>query len=158
MRARGFTLVEVMVAMAVVAIALPAVLTALYQQIDNVGYLRDKSMAHMVAANKLAETRIIIGSTRSLQAGKDSGQAQLADRDWYWWLETTTTEVEQFFRIEITVAAEEEQRDNPLYTLVAFMSSDLQVDLQGLVPGGGGSGQPDGDPPADSSPQPSPQS
>jgi general secretion pathway protein I len=154
MRARGFTLVEVMVAMAVVAIALPAVLMALYQQIDDVGYLRDKSMAHMVAANKLAETRIIIGSTRSLQAGKDSGQAQLADRDWYWWLETTTTEVAQFFRIEITVAAEEEQRDNPLYTLVAFMSSDLQVDLQGLVPGGGG----DGDPPADPSPQPSPES
>jgi general secretion pathway protein I len=158
MRARGFTLVEVMVAMAVVAIALPAVLMALYQQIDDVGYLRDKSMAHMVAANKLAETRIIIGSTRSLQAGKDSGQAQLADRDWYWWLETTTTEVAQFFRIEITVAAEEEQRDNPLYTLVAFMSSDLQVDLQGLVPGGGGSGQTDGDPPADSSPQPGPES
>jgi general secretion pathway protein I len=158
MRARGFTLVEVMVAMAVVAIALPAVLMALYQQIDDVGYLRDKSMAHMVAANKLAETRIIIGSTRSLQAGKDSGQAQLADRDWYWWLETTTTEVAQFFRIEITVAAEEEQRDNPLYTLVAFMSSDLQVDLQGLVPGGGGSRQPGLDPPAGSSPPPSPES
>lgn len=134
MKARGFTLVEVMVALAVVAIALPAVLTALYQQIDDVGYLRDKSMAHMVAANKLAETRIIVGSTRSLQAGKDSGQMQLVDRDWYWWLETTTTEVEQFYRIEITVAAEEEQRDNPLYTLVAFMSGDLQLDLQGLVP------------------------
>jgi general secretion pathway protein I len=158
MRARGFTLVEVMVAMAVVAIALPAVLMALYQQIDDVGYLRDKSMAHMVAANKLAETRIIIGSTRSLQAGKDSGQAQLADRDWYWWLETTTTEVAQFFRIEITVAAEEEQRDNPLYTLVAFMSSDLQVDQQGLVPGGGGSRHPGLDPPADHTPPPRPES
>ena len=157
MRARGFTLVEVMVALAVVAIALPAVLTALYQQIDHVGYLRDKSMAHMVAANTLAETRIIIASTRSLQAGKDSGQAQLADRDWYWWLETTATEVGQFFRIEITVAAEEEQRDNPLYTLVAFMSSDLQADLQGLVPGGGGAGQSDGDPSAESSPQPGPE-
>lgn len=136
MKARGFTLVEVMVALAVVAIALPAVLTALYQQIDDVGYLRDKSMAHIVAANKLAETRIIVGSTRSLQAGKDSGQSQLADRDWYWWLETTTTEVEQFFRVEITVAAEEEQRDNPLYTLVAFMSGDLQLDLQSQVPPG----------------------
>ena len=157
MRARGFTLVEVMVALAVVAIALPAVLTALYQQIDDVGYLRDKSMAHMVAANTLAETRIIIASTRSLQAGKDSGQTQLAERDWYWWLETTTTEVGQFFRIEITVAAKEEQRDNPLYTLVAFMSSDLQVDLQGLVPGGGGPGQSNGDSSADSSPQPAPE-
>jgi len=143
MRARGFTLVEVMVALAVVAIALPALLTALYQQIDATGYLRDKSMAHMVAANKLAETRIVIGSTRSLQAGKDSGFMQFADRDWYWWLETSTTEVTQYFRIEITVALEEEQRERPLYTLVAFMSADFAVDLQGLDPGDSGdSGNP----------------
>ena len=56
------------------------------------------------------------------------------------------------------VAAKEEQRDNPLYTLVAFMSSDLQADLQGLVPAGGGSGQTDGDPSADSSAPLSPES
>ena len=151
MKARGFTLVEVMVALAVVAIALPAVLTALYQQIDDVGYLRDKSMAHMVAANKLAEMRLVIGSTRSLQAGKDSGQTELAERDWYWWLQTTTTEVAQFFRVEIVVAAEEEQRDRPLYTLVAFMSADLQVDLEALVPGSDETGPP-GDAPAAETP------
>jgi general secretion pathway protein I len=52
---RGFTLVEVMVALAVVAIALPALLVALSQHVDGTGYLRDKSLAQMVAANKLAE-------------------------------------------------------------------------------------------------------
>ena len=134
MRARGFTLVEVMVALAVVAIALPALMMSLYQQVDDTGYLRDKALAHMVAANKLAETRIVVASTRNLAAGKDAGLAQMADRDWYWWLETKKTEVENYFRIEITVAQDEGQQDQPLYSLVAFMSADLAVDLDAPDP------------------------
>ena len=107
MRARGFTLVEVMVALAIVAIALPALLMALYQQIDDTAYLRDKTLAYMVAENKLAEIRLVIGSTRNLSAGKDSGLASMADRDWYWLVEIKATEVEKFFRVDITVSLDE---------------------------------------------------
>ncbi len=82
-----------MVALAIVAIALPAVLMSLYQQIDDTAYLRDKTMAQMVAANKLAEMRLVIASTRVLSAGKDSGIAPMADREWHWWVETKPTEV-----------------------------------------------------------------
>ena len=134
MRARGFTLVEVMVALAIVAIALPALLMALYQQIDDTAYLRDKTLAYMVAENKLAEIRLVIGSTRNLSAGKDSGLASMADRDWYWWGETKATEVEKFFRVDITVSLDEEQQEQPLYTLSAFMSGDLETDAEGDLP------------------------
>jgi general secretion pathway protein I len=133
-RARGFTLVEVMVALAIVAIALPALLMALYQQIDDTAYLRDKTLAYMVAENKLAEIRLVIGSTRNLSAGKDSGLASMADRDWYWWVETKATEVEKFFRVDITVSLDEEQQEQPLYTLSAFMSGDLETDAEGDLP------------------------
>jgi general secretion pathway protein I len=133
-RSRGFTLVEVMVALAIVAIALPALLMSLYQQIDDTAYLRDKTLAYMVAENKLAEIRLVIGSTRNLSAGKDSGLASMADRDWYWWVETKATEVEKFFRVDITVSLDEEQQEQPLYTLSAFMSGDLETDAEGDLP------------------------
>ena len=134
MRSRGFTLVEMMVALAIVAIALPALLMSLYQQIDDTAYLRDKTLAYMVAENKLAEIRLVIGSTRNLSAGKDSGLASMADRDWYWWVETKTTEVENFFRVDITVSLDEQQQEQPLYTLSAFMSGDLETDDEGDLP------------------------
>ena len=149
MRARGFTLVEVMVALAIVAIALPAVLMALYQQVDDTGYLRDKTTAAMVAANKLAEMRLVIASTRTLTASKDNGQATMADRDWFWWVETKATEqVPQYYRIEIKVALLEDPREQPLYTLTAFMSGDLLVDPQGLE------GAPPDPNPDDANPEP----
>jgi len=129
-RVRGFTLVEVMVALAVVAIALPALLISLYQQVDSTGYLRDKSLAHMVAANKLSEVRILGDATQSLIRGRDSGVAQMADRQWFWWLDSQPTEVANFYRIEIVVAGGEEQREQALYSLVAFLSADLESESE----------------------------
>jgi general secretion pathway protein I len=136
MRARGFTLVEVMVALAIVAIALPALLMALYQQVDDTAYLRDKTLAEMVAANQLAHIRLVVAHTRSLTAGKDNGVDTLAERQWYWWAETTSTQQPNFFRIKIDVALQEKQKDHPLYSLTTYMSGDLQIDQTGLPNGG----------------------
>ncbi|MCB1844262.1 MAG: type II secretion system minor pseudopilin GspI, partial [Halioglobus sp.] len=130
MRARGFTLVEVMVALAVVAVALPALLISLYQQADDTGYLRDKAIAHGVAVNKLAEMRLTVAASRSLQPGRTSGQTRMAERDWFWWIDTQPAPggIDQFYRTEIRVALEQARRDQPLYSLVAYMSGDLQTE------------------------------
>ena len=132
--AAGFTLVEVLVALAVVSLALPALLFSLNQQVDGTAYLRDRSLAEMVAANKLEELRILARARESLTRGKYSGQLELAEREWYWWLEAETTEVENFFRVEIRVAGQETAQDSPLATLVAFMLGDLRAEEEG---GGG---------------------
>ena len=153
MRARGFTLVEVMVALAIVAITLPALLVALYQQVDDAAYLRDKTQAEMVALNKLAEMRLVVASTRNVQAGKDSGDTQYADRDWYWWADTTATESGKVFRVEIRVALDEKRREQPLYMLTASMFGDLAIDPAGLQ--GGETDGPDNDV-KDNTPSPDP--
>lgn len=131
-RARGFTLVEVMVALAIVAITLPALLMALYQQVDHAAYLRDKTLAEMVAVNKLTEMRLVIASTRNVKAGEDNGEETFVDRDWYWWTKITATEAGKVFRVEINVALDEARREQPLYALTASMFGDLTIDPTGL--------------------------
>jgi general secretion pathway protein I len=127
-RAAGFTLIEVMVALAVVAIALPALVFALQQQIDGTVYLRDKSLAHMVAINKLTEVRIMAKAREQLLKGKDSGTSELADRQWDWQLNSTETDLPNFYRVEIKVSAFETVDGTSLYTLVGFLSADLNTD------------------------------
>lgn len=126
-RGAGFTLVEVLVALAVVGLALPALLFALDQQIDGTSYLRDKSLAGMVAANKLTEIRMVTRARQELQRGEDSGVSELAGREWFWRVDSQPTEVDQFFRVEVTVSdAAEEESAEPLARLVAFMLADLR--------------------------------
>jgi general secretion pathway protein I len=124
--AAGFTLIEVLVALAVVAVALPALLFSLNQQVDGTAYLRDKSLAGMVAANKLEEVRIVSRAQQNLLKGQDSGVVEMADQEWFWWSDSQPTEVDQFYRIEILVAREETQRDTPLAKLVAYLIADLK--------------------------------
>ena len=133
---------EVMVALAIVAITLPALLMALYQQVDDAGYLRDKTLAEMVAVNKLAEMRLVVASTRNIKAGKDSGEKNFVERDWYWWTETSTLDAGKVFRVDIMVALDEERREQPLYKLTASIYGDLAIDTDGLPDQSGGSGDP----------------
>lgn len=120
----GFTLVEVMVALAVVALALPALLFALHQQVDGTGYLRDRSLAQMVANNKLVELRLLTAARAGLFSGVDSGVEELAGRQWHWRLASSATQVQSFYRVEIAVREGEEENGLPLHTLVAFMFDD----------------------------------
>lgn len=121
-RLRGFTLVEVMVALAIVAIAVPALLFTLDQQIDGTAYLRDRSLARVVAANRMNELRLTLRAGQRRLQGSLSGSETLASRDWYWRVSTTATQVPNFSRVEVAVRDSDDERATPLYTLVAFLA------------------------------------
>ena len=120
----GFTLIEVMVALAVVAVALPALLLTISQQLDAMRYLEDRSHAQWVAANRLVELRLVSTARGTLQTGLVSGREELAGRSWYWWSEGKDTAVPGFFRYEILVSDQEDGRMNPLYSLDGYLAHE----------------------------------
>ncbi|MCP4040639.1 MAG: type II secretion system minor pseudopilin GspI [Gammaproteobacteria bacterium] len=87
MTARGFTLLEVLVALAVVAIALAAAVKAVGVNADNAAYLRDKTIAHWIALNRITEQQLL---EEWPSPGTSSGTAAMAGNDWSW--EVTVSE------------------------------------------------------------------
>ena len=115
-RERGFTLLEVLVAMTILAVALGAMIRGTGNAAANVSYMRDKTLAAWVAENQIAE--------RLLQSdwppvGLNNGRDEMADRDWLWEVEVKTTDDPDLRRIEVSVAADFAP-DEPLVTLTAF--------------------------------------
>ena len=117
----GFALVEVMVALAIVAIAVPALLFALFQQLDGTEYLRDRSIASWVATDRLSELRLVVAKQGALPEGELLGETRLAERDWYWWIDQQATEIPGFIRVDVKVSIEAE-RTQPLHVLTAFVT------------------------------------
>ena len=121
----GFTLVEVMVALAIVAIAVPALLFALFQQLDGTEYLRDRSIASWIATDRMSELRLVVAKQGAVPKGELLGETRLAERDWYWWIERQATEIPGFIRVDVKVSLEAE-RTQPLHTLTAFVTPGVR--------------------------------
>jgi general secretion pathway protein I len=100
MRTRGFTLVEVLVALVIVAIGMSAVLGTLTSSADTTAYLREKSFAEWIAMNRIAELRL---QARRAAAGKDSGETEFAGRRWRWEQEIVKLDVPGTHRVDVRV-------------------------------------------------------
>lgn len=122
---RGFMLVEVMVALTVVAVTLPALLFLLSQQVDGTAYLRDRSIAQWVAADRVAEVRLAVAKQRRASVGVIAGESERVGRSWYWRSEIQETPVPGFMRLTVTVTAEDDEEESVLYTLDAFLNAEV---------------------------------
>lgn len=78
-RGRGFTLLEVLVATAIFAIAALGLLNAQGTQVSTDQHLNDKTFAHWVALNRLAELRL---AHVFPEPGEGESTARMAGRDW----------------------------------------------------------------------------
>lgn len=79
--ARGFTLIEVLVALAIVTIGMAAVLEALTSSARATLYLRQKTFAEWVALNRIEHVRLSGAFPRQ---GTKTGHVEFAKRKWEW--------------------------------------------------------------------------
>jgi general secretion pathway protein I len=103
----GFTLVEVLVALAVLAITLTAVMRTTAQAIDTSFALRERNLATWVAQDRLATHQI----TRHWPSiDTIDGDVEMAERKWFWREQVSSTPQANIRRIEITVRANANDR------------------------------------------------
>lgn len=109
----GFTLIEVLVALFVVATALSALGFAGARALDTQAELEARTFALWAADNRLAEARL----EDSLRPGTSSGRVEIGSRDWRWRRTIEPAPGGALWRIDVIIL---DADDRPLFTHTGF--------------------------------------
>jgi len=118
-RVEGFTLIEILVALALAAVALAAGMRALAQAADGAGTLKARTLALWVAQNQLAAIQL---SPQVLTRGPSQGEAVQAGIQFRWSVAVGATPNPAFRRIDVTVV-EAAVPDYALARLTGYVAS-----------------------------------
>jgi general secretion pathway protein I len=100
-RNSGFTLVEVMVALAIAGLSLAAVAASISQMVDAASAMQERTYASWIAQNKIAELRL---SDEVPEVSSTSGEVEFAALEWAWRATISETGVENLFRVDVEVS------------------------------------------------------
>jgi len=97
----GFTLIEVLVALAIVGFALAAMAGTMVQMLNAANTMRDRTYASWIANNKITEMRL---SNVLPEVSTSSGEVTYAGVDWNWRAVVSETGVENLFRVDVSIS------------------------------------------------------
>jgi general secretion pathway protein I len=117
---RGFTLLEVMVALAIVSIGLIAAFNGVIQMAHSTSMLRERALADWIAMNQISEIRI---SGEFPSVGSFDGSTEFAGREWRWEASVSETGVRDLRRSDMAVSYEESP-GNPVTILTGFVARE----------------------------------
>jgi len=125
-RQQGFTLLEVLVALVVVALSLGAIIQATGSYTANQAYLRDRTFAEWVARNQLA---MALMSSTWPDTGRTKGEVEfpkavdgIGAREWRWEMQVSKTPEEELRRLDIEIyPLDADEDETPLASLSGFM-------------------------------------
>jgi general secretion pathway protein I len=115
---RGFTLIEVMLAMAVFAIAGLALLSAASNNARNMGHLESKMFANWVASDQLVAVNL---EQKWPPKNNAKGDVELAGRQWFWHQSVLKTTDKDMRAIVVEVRLNEDDK-LPLTSLTTYVS------------------------------------
>jgi general secretion pathway protein I len=122
-RARGFTLVEVLVALMIVAMGLAALMVAVSSAARTTGYLRDKSLAQWIGLNRLSEVRL---NLTKFGQNTDTGELDFAGRTWHYDTRYFDTSIASMKRVVVRVyLGDAKTKGNPVAQAVGFLGTSL---------------------------------
>jgi general secretion pathway protein I len=124
-RYRGFTLVEVLVALVVVALGLTALMVAVNGTARTSGFLRDKSLAQWIALNRLTEVRL---NVTKFGQNTDTGELDFGNRKWHYDTRYFDTSMASMKRVVVRVyLGDAKTKGNPLAQAVGFLGSSIST-------------------------------
>ncbi len=99
-RQQGFSLLEVLVAVGILAVSLLAVASLTGDMLNTATSMWERTYAHWIAQNKITELRL---ENTIPEVNVTSGEVEFANRDWAWEATVSETGVENLFRVDVTV-------------------------------------------------------
>lgn len=123
-RVQGFTLLEVLVALAIFALVAASVLSATAHSLQTASRLEEKTLAMWIADNRLTELQL---SQSPVADGREQGEVEFAGRRWQWQSEVQGTSEPDMRRITLWVApmpaerAAGEVRERAVVSLNGFL-------------------------------------
>jgi general secretion pathway protein I len=100
-RAAGFTLIEAVVALVIVALGMMALYMQLNQYAVTATYMEEKTLASWIATNELTELSI---APSWPELGTEEDEVEFAGRVWRYTVEVSETEVANLRRVDVSVA------------------------------------------------------
>jgi len=123
-RQAGFTLVEVMVALSIVALSLLGIAASMNQMIDTANAMHERTYASWIAQNKIAELRL---ANEQIEVSTTSGEIDYANATWAWSADVSETGIEGFFRVDVSVSLAESEYI--IRTVTGFIGDPLPVGI-----------------------------
>lgn len=149
-RQSGFTLLEVLVAVAILALTMSVFITGSARYADDAGYIQSKTLALWVARNRMVELQL---AEPWPEEGREEEQVEMGGREWEWRSEIEASPDPRVRRAEITVfpiiaGVKLEKDADPIARLTGYLSPKngagsggsidpaalQQLQSQGLIP------------------------
>lgn len=100
----GFTLIEILLALAIIAIALTALLKAIAQNVDNTHRIKEKTISHWVAMQGVAMVQL--GLLKVTQGQETTQDTTMLGQHWFWRVQVSNTPQKNMQLITISVSTQ----------------------------------------------------